>query len=152
MNGDEINEDMEMICALYWGWASQMKDNTVKLKKYDLNNSMGDIATEGEYNIVVEKISDGIPLIVSYDHDGFCHSINAIKILRDIEKPNVYYLECYDNNNKDEPYYFKIEQGDITFLNKTSFSNWSENYNISSYIKWDGEYHPVSLEFEEICK
>ena len=148
---NEKNADMEMICALYWRWATQIEEPIgVNVKTYELLNNLGTKSNEEDYNIIVDKISSGIPMIVSFDCEAGGHAINAMRILRDIEDPNLYFLECYDNNDEENPYYFRIEQTNIGIYNKLSISNWDMNFSVAPYILEDDEWKPVTLEFLEI--
>lgn len=148
---NEKNADMEMICALYWRWATQIEEPIgVNVKTYELLNNLGTKSNEEDYNIIVDKISSGIPMIVSFNCEAGGHAINAMRILRDIEDPNLYFLECYDNNDEENPYYFRIEQTNIGIYNKLSISNWDMNFSVAPYILEDDEWKPVTLEFLEI--
>mgnify|MGYP003295443133 CR=1 FL=1 len=152
MNSGTKNNDMEVICALYWHWAIQIESQSnISIKEYGLNNSWTGSSNEDDYGVIIEKISEGIPLVVSFSlgSDGG-HAINAMRVLRDTEKPNVFYLECYDNNDKNTPYLFKIEQSDMDFWSKTSASNWDNNYSVRPYILKNGKWENVSLSFGEV--
>ena len=151
MAQDTKRDDMELIKGLYWLWGAQPAvagKHKVNVKSYDLRNDWGDIATEEEFEQMKKLLNDGIPMTINFDSPIGAHSINAMRLLRDVDNPLVYYLECYDNNDMKEPYIFKIERSNIDFFTSTSVSNWGENYAYRTYMK-DGEnWVKASLEFE----
>lgn len=142
---DETRDDMEIMKALYWLWASQMSDK-VKLDKYSLQNNIMDTATESEFDAVVTAIRSGIPLIVTFKMPEGGHAINAMRILRDTENPNDYYLICYDNNDGIFPRTFKIVQSEKDWWTGASASNWDENFCYRTYQFIDGEWKDASLD------
>lgn len=152
INSGKSNNDMEMLCMLYWHWATQLQSqNDIKITEYSLNNDwLSGTSNEYDYGKIIQKISEGVPLVVSFSlgSDGG-HAINAIRVLRDTKKPHVYYLECYDNNDKDNVYLFKLIQDDLSFYSKTSVSNWGANFCVKPYIYKDGEWKDISLTFSE---
>ena len=151
MEQDTKRDDMEIIRALYWLWGSQPAvagDHKLNVVSYNLRNDWGDTATEDEFEQMKKLLNDGVPMTINFDSPIGAHSINAMRLLRDIDNPLVYYLECYDNNDIKEPYLFKIERSNIDFWNKTSVSNWDENYCYRTYMQKNGEWVSVSLEFD----
>lgn len=151
MASGEKNDEMELICSLYWLWAQQIENRGLyKSNYYALENDFGAVGDAASYSKIVEKISAGIPLVVNYTYKDFCHSINAIRILRDIDEPNVYYVECYDNNNCSETVLFKVVQQKMNFWHHTSVSNWGKTFAVTPYINDNGSWQNISLEFEEI--
>ena len=143
-SGDK-NDDMEMLCALYWSWGIQMsQQDGIQLVDYSLSNN------EDGWMKIVDKTSSGVPLIVSYQSSAGGHSINAMRILRDIENPNVFYLECYDNNDRTNPYYFKIVTKNMNLWDGTSIENWGKNYMVNSYMKVGDEWKSVGLEMQDV--
>ena len=142
----EKNLDMEMVCALYWSWGIQMStQDGIQLIDY----SLGKVNEDG-FMKVVERINSGVPLIVSYQLTNSGHSINAMRILRDINNPQVFYLECYDNNDSQNPYYFKIESKDMGWWDGTSIENWGKNYSVKSYMMKNGKWEATGLDLQEV--
>lgn len=151
MKQDTVRQDMEVVKALYWLWGAQdavSGHDRLSVKKYDLRNDWGDVATEDEFMQMQKLLNDGIPMTINFDLPIGGHAINAMRLLRDVDNPTVYYLECYDNNDKNEPYLFKIERSNIDFFTKTSVSNWGENYAYRTYLKDGDKWIKASLEFE----
>ena len=148
---DTKREDMEIVKALYWLWGAQdafAGKDKLSVKKYDLRNDWGDVATEEEFEQMKELLNQGIPMTVNFTLPEGGHTINAMRLLRDVDNPLVYYLECYDNNDMNEPYLFKIERSNIDFWTGTNVSNWGENYAYRTYMKNDDEWVAATLEFE----
>ncbi|MBQ8806588.1 MAG: VWA domain-containing protein [Bacteroidaceae bacterium] len=153
MAQDTVREDMEVVKTLYALWGAQdaiTGEYRVDVNVYDLRNDWSGSATEDEFDELAELLKAGIPLVINFDSPIGSHAINAARLLRDVDNPLVYYLECYDNNDRNEPYIFKIERSDIDFWTKTTFENWSENYCYRTYMKDGDEWVKASLEFEEI--
>ncbi len=146
---DTIRDDMEIIKALYWLWGSQFavsgKEGPVELAETDMWTNWLEAATEAEFDKVVAQLKQGIPHVVGFDSPAGGHAITAMRMLRDVNNPLVYYLECYDNNDSVNPYYFKIVRNDIDLWNATSASNWGENYCYRTYLLNNDQWEEVSL-------
>ena len=156
LDAETQRDDMEIIKALYWLWGSQSGVTDGKgrfgVDTFNMSTDWSDTATESEFDILIDKIKGGIPLVVGFNSLSGGHAVNATRLLRDINNPLVYYLECYDNNDNSAPYFFKIEKSDIDFWTSTTVSNWGENYCYRTYLKGTGGWQTVSLYFTAITQ
>lgn len=156
LDAETQRDDMEIIKALYWLWGSQSGVTDGKgrfgVDTFNMSTDWSDTATESEFDILIDKIKGGIPLVVGFNSLSGGHAVNATRLLRDINNPLVYYLECYDNNDNSAPYFFKIEKSDIDFWTSTTVSNWGENYCYRTYLKGTGGWQTVSLYFTAIAQ
>ncbi len=116
----EDDPDMDFIVSIYWYYcrqAANISDSELESRK--LYNGT-------DANFMMAYVAKGIPLLLLDRTVG--HAMNITRILRDIDNPSKYYVEVYDNNYKDLRSYYSLEIVDINLWEKTSISNWDENY------------------------
>lgn len=152
MEQDVKRDDMEVLLACYWLWATQVNTPSGYQKEmYELDGTGIDFSNENELQFIIDKMEDGIPLTVGFDTSATSgHAITAMRMFRDFYDPFTYYLECYDNNTLAEPYLFKICLSDMNLWNRTNASNWGKNYSVRPYRLVDGEWEAISLRFYEV--
>ena len=154
MAQDVKRDDMEVLTACYWLWATQNATPSGFEKViYKLNGTGSLPSTEDDFQVIINKMTIGIPLGIGYNlSKDSAHAITAMRMLRDFDDPRVYYLECYDNNTLEEPYLFKIVFSDIGFWNKTTIDHFDDNYSVRPY-RLDGEtWKETDLRFYEIVQ
>jgi len=152
MEQDVKRDDMEVLTACYWMWASQnATPDGFSKKTYMLDGEGSTTSTEDDLQCIINKMISGIPLGVGYTIDkNSGHAITAMRMLRDLDDPHLYYLECYDNNSLEEPYIFKIQLSDISLWNKATVSNIDDNYAVRPYRLVNGEWVETTLRFYEV--
>ena len=120
LDSGENDPEMDFMVALYWYYCHQAVNiPESKVEKRALYNGT-------DANTMLVSVSKGIPLIL-FDRTAW-HAGNITKILRDIDNPRKYYMGVYDNNYIDSLSYYSLEIVDINLWDKTSISNWDENY------------------------
>ena len=89
------------------------------------------------YESLTNTLNEGTPPVISVNYG---HAINALRLMQDIENPNKFKLEVYDNNFPGEVRYMEIERSKFSKL-QLNYTAWVNEYNYK--VKYDMNHDGV---------
>lgn len=128
--------EMDFITSILWYFCHQSNNlpkDTVKEVKLSVGSDMSSF---------IAYVSQGIPVILNDKKKG--HAINVTRILRDIDDPNKYYVEIYDNNTENSCDYYTVNLKKIGLIDSMAIDNWGEDRNCKTY-NTDGDKVAISF-------
>ena len=88
-------------------------------------------APDKTYENLMKNLSEGTPSVLSVHHS---HAINALRLMQNIDDPNKFKIEVYDNNFPGEIRYIELERSKFSKF-QLDYTAWVNEYNYK--IKYD---------------
>lgn len=114
-------EEQELFQAIWRLHLNQMKDQ----RKPFMSNP--DI----RYEELKSALEAKNPVVLGIDGN---HAVNAIRLLKDIEDPNIYFIEVYDNNLSGQKSYIKVVRNLFSDYQKKQ-ADWITTYDYQFYYR-----------------
>ena len=146
LSGSE-KDAYDVLSMIHNFWSEQNSERTKNDRVYSLNNTEEKTqAREEAFYTLIDDLKNGLIPIMS----GPGHAINAIALYRDIENPQLFYLQCYNNSNPGTIQEVVIEQ---TKANKLALDiyDWLNDFSYKitdpENIFEEGENPVVDIDF-----